>query len=263
MQAVATKLLNWKKPCKKVRKVDIYDIFFSFNSATLRPESDETLTIIADLLNKHPDWKLAIGGHTDSIASDSFNLDLSNRRAAAVKTALVERFKIADNRLSTQGYGEASPRDTNDTLEGRARNIAWAWQQRKYMADATAVRLTREPDGLSAALSALSHANTSLLSSAWASHLCVVAPQQAAGMIVSVFPSVERRLAALVRMGASKQPVAVPTAAPLWAKLLVGGLLVVMAGLVAVLLPLLVMASTMLTMLFTIMPIAILHALLR
>lgn len=141
--------------------------------------------------------------------------------------------------------------------------IAWAWQQRKYMADATAVRLTREPDGLSAALSALSRANTSLLSSAWASHLCVVAPQQAAGMMVSIFPSLERRLAALVRMGASNQPLVVPTAAPLWAKLLVGGLLVVMAGLVAVLLPLLVMASTMLTMLFTIMPIALLHAVLR
>lgn len=142
--------------------------------------------------------------------------------------------------------------------------IAWAWQQRKYMADATAVRLTREPDGLSAALSALSQANTFLLSSVWASHLCVIAPQQTAGMMVSVFPSVERRLAALVRMGASKQPLAAPPpAAPLWAKLLVGGLLVVMVGLVAVLLPLLVMASTMLTMLFTIMPIAILHALLR
>jgi Zn-dependent protease with chaperone function len=142
--------------------------------------------------------------------------------------------------------------------------IAWAWQQRKYMADATAVRLTREPDGLSAALSALSQANTSLLSSAWASHLCVVAPQRAAGMIIAVFPAVERRLAALVRMGASQQPQTEPTAVtPLWATLLVGALLVVMAGLVAVLLPLLVMASTMLTMLFTIMPIAILHALLR
>jgi hypothetical protein len=132
------------------------------------------------------------------------------------------------------------------------------------MADATAVRLTREPDGLSAALSALSQANTSLLSSAWASHLCVVAPQRAAGMIIAVFPAVERRLAALVRMGASQQPQTEPTAVtPLWATLLVGALLVVMAGLVAVLLPLLVMASTMLTMLFTIMPIAILHALLR
>ncbi|UJS24551.1 OmpA family protein [Thiothrix winogradskyi] len=116
------KAAELEKALQEGEKVDIYDIFFSFNSATLRPESDETLHIIADLLNKRPDWKLAIGGHTDSIASDSFNLDLSNRRAIAVKTALVERFKIADNRLSTQGYGEASPRDTNDTLEGRARN---------------------------------------------------------------------------------------------------------------------------------------------
>jgi len=116
------KAAELEKALQAGEKVDIYDIFFSFNSATLRPESDETLNTIADLLNKHPDWKLAIGGHTDSIASDSFNLDLSNRRAAAVKTALVERFKITDNRLSTQGYGEASPRDTNDTLEGRARN---------------------------------------------------------------------------------------------------------------------------------------------
>ena len=116
------KAAELEKALQEGEKVDIYDIFFSFNSATLRPESDETLTLIADLLNKHPDWKLAIGGHTDSIASDTFNLDLSNRRAAAVKAALVERFKIVDARLSTQGYGEASPRDTNDTLEGRARN---------------------------------------------------------------------------------------------------------------------------------------------
>lgn len=118
----SNKAAELEKALQAGEKVDIYDIFFSFNSATLRPESDETLMLIADLLGKHPDWKLAIGGHTDSIASDTFNLDLSNRRAAAVKTALVERFKIADKRLSTQGYGEASPRDTNDTLEGRARN---------------------------------------------------------------------------------------------------------------------------------------------
>ena len=116
------KAAELEKALQEGDKVDIYDIFFSFNSATLRPESDETLHVIANLLNKHPDWKLAIGGHTDSIASDSFNLDLSNRRAAAVRTALVERFKIADNRLSAQGYGEANPRDSNDSLEGRARN---------------------------------------------------------------------------------------------------------------------------------------------
>lgn len=142
--------------------------------------------------------------------------------------------------------------------------IGLAWQQRKYMADATAVRLTREPDGLSGALSALSHANTSLLSSAWANHLCVVAPQQEVGMIVSVFPSVEKRLVALIRMGANKQLLTVPqSASPLWVKALIGSLLVVMAALIAVLLPLLVMASAMLSIFFTIIPVAILHTLLR
>jgi Zn-dependent protease with chaperone function len=142
--------------------------------------------------------------------------------------------------------------------------ISLAWQQRKYMADATAVRLTREPDGLSAALSALSHANTSLLSSAWANHLCVVAPQQEMGVIVSVFPSVEKRLVALIRMGANKQLLTVPqSASPWWVKALIGSLLVVMAALVAVLLPLLVMASAMLSIFFTIIPVAIVHTLLR
>ena len=142
--------------------------------------------------------------------------------------------------------------------------IGLAWQQRKYMADATAVRLTREPDGLSGALSALSHANTSLLSSAWANHLCVVAPQQEMGVIVSVFPSVEKRLVALIRMGANKQLLTVPqSASPLWVKALIGSLLVVMAALIAVLLPLLVMASAMLSIFFTIIPVAILHTLLR
>lgn len=116
------KAAELEKALQAGEKVDLYEIFFSFNSAILRPESDETLITLADLLNKHPDWKLAIGGHTDSIASDSFNLDLSSRRAAAVKTALVERFNIAETRLSTQGYGESQPRASNDTLEGRAHN---------------------------------------------------------------------------------------------------------------------------------------------
>jgi Zn-dependent protease with chaperone function len=141
--------------------------------------------------------------------------------------------------------------------------IAWAWQQRKYMADATAVRLTREPDGLSSALLALNSANTSLLSGAWASHLCVVA-SQGSRMVVPIFPSVERRISALVRMGASQQALpAPPPASPLWAKLLIGVLLVVLAGLMAMLIPLLVLVSTMMTGMFTILPTAFLHALLR
>ena len=60
--------------------------------------------------------------HTDNIAGDAFNLDLSKRRAAAVKDDLVERFGIDAARLSTDGHGRSQPADTNDTTEGRARN---------------------------------------------------------------------------------------------------------------------------------------------
>ena len=76
----------------------------------------------SEVLRRNPDWKLSVEGHTDAIASEQYNLDLSARRAAAVRTALGSRFGIAAARLTTAGLGESSPRDRNDTLEGRARN---------------------------------------------------------------------------------------------------------------------------------------------
>jgi len=102
--------------------IDVYDIFFSFNSDEIREESEPTLSELGDLLRRHADWKLSIAGHTDGIASDAFNLDLSKRRAAAVKKALVAKFGVDPNRLTTGGYGKSRPRDTNETPEGRARN---------------------------------------------------------------------------------------------------------------------------------------------
>jgi outer membrane protein OmpA-like peptidoglycan-associated protein len=103
-------------------RADVYDIYFDFNSDRIREESDSTLQDIVTVLTRHPDWKLAIEGHTDSIASDRFNLELSQRRAAAVKTALTGRFAIDGARLTSAGYGESRPKDRNDTPEGRARN---------------------------------------------------------------------------------------------------------------------------------------------
>jgi outer membrane protein OmpA-like peptidoglycan-associated protein len=103
-------------------KVDIYSIFFSFNSDVIRQESEPVLKDIADVLKKHPDWRLGVNGHTDGIGTDQFNLDLSKRRAAAVKDALVKRHGIDAQRLVTSGFGKSQPKDTNDTIEGRAHN---------------------------------------------------------------------------------------------------------------------------------------------
>jgi len=100
----------------------IYGIYFSFNRADIRPESKLVLDEIATALKAHPDWKLRVDGHTDGIGNDAANLDLSKRRAAAVKTALVSQYGIDGDRLTTGGSGESSPQATNDTPEGRARN---------------------------------------------------------------------------------------------------------------------------------------------
>ena len=83
---------------------------------------EPVLKEIAQAMADKPDWKLTITGHTDNIGGHKYNLDLSQRRAAAVKQAVVERYHVNPGRLSTGGDGDFNPVDTNDTLEGRARN---------------------------------------------------------------------------------------------------------------------------------------------
>jgi outer membrane protein OmpA-like peptidoglycan-associated protein len=104
------------------KKVEIYGIYFNFASDRLKAESTPVLQEIARVMQAHPDWKLSVSGHTDNIGGNAYNLDLSQRRTAAVKQALVTEYSIAPERLATDGYGASRPVDTNDTLEGRARN---------------------------------------------------------------------------------------------------------------------------------------------
>ncbi len=106
----------------KKKKVLIYGIYFDFASDRLKRESTPVFKEIAEVMQRHPDWKLAVGGHTDNVGGDTYNLALSKRRAAAVKQELVTRYNIAPDQLTTDGYGESRPVDRNDTLEGRARN---------------------------------------------------------------------------------------------------------------------------------------------
>jgi outer membrane protein OmpA-like peptidoglycan-associated protein len=104
------------------KPVNVYGIYFDFNSAKIKPESESVLRQIADIMRKNPDWKLSVSGYTDNIGGDKANLALSQRRAAAVKEALVTRYQIAPGRLASSGYGASSPIESNATLEGRARN---------------------------------------------------------------------------------------------------------------------------------------------
>lgn len=102
--------------------LELSGIYFAFASATLRTESDETLVQLAQALKAFPSWRFRIEGHTDAIGNDASNLTLSKRRAEAVRGALVTRFDVPAAQLTTDGYGEKRPRQTNDTDVGRARN---------------------------------------------------------------------------------------------------------------------------------------------
>jgi outer membrane protein OmpA-like peptidoglycan-associated protein len=103
------------------KPVDIYGIYFAYNSAEIRPQSDSTLDAIAAMMKREPAWKLNVTGHTDNVGGDASNLALSERRSASVKAALVARGIVA-SRLETGGSGASSPKATNATLEGRAQN---------------------------------------------------------------------------------------------------------------------------------------------
>ncbi|MDB4881319.1 MAG: OmpA/MotB protein [Gemmatimonadetes bacterium] len=111
-----------EKQLAKDKHVDVYGIYFDFASDSLRPESAPILHEIATALAGHPEWKVTITGHTDSIGGSASNLDLSRRRSARVRRALVEQYRTDSLRISTSGSGDSQPKDVNTTPEGRARN---------------------------------------------------------------------------------------------------------------------------------------------
>ena len=103
-------------------RVATQGIYFDTGSDRVRPESSPTLKEIAAMLTDHPDLKLLIEGHTDNIGAAAANPSLSERRAAAVRLALTEGYAIANDRLTTKGFGASKPAGGNDTLEGRQNN---------------------------------------------------------------------------------------------------------------------------------------------
>jgi len=113
--------------CNKVagtRVVDVVELKteFDFNKATVRPASHQRIKDAADYMKRHPDVDAIIEGHTDSIGSDKYNMDLSQRRAESVKKYMIDKFGISPSRLTAKGYGESKPIADNNTDEGRQRN---------------------------------------------------------------------------------------------------------------------------------------------
>ncbi|MDX1605708.1 MAG: OmpA family protein [Candidatus Competibacterales bacterium] len=97
------------------------EVLFDFDSAALKPQFMPTLNEIARILNQDPRSTVTVVGHTDSTGSDSYNMNLSQRRAQSVANYLSSH-GVSPNRLYAQGMGESQPRASNDTPQGRAQN---------------------------------------------------------------------------------------------------------------------------------------------
>lgn len=99
-----------------------FEVNFAFGESTLQPRATRTLDAVGKVLQRYPDLRLEIGGHTDAIGTEAFNQRLSEARAEAVRTYLIDRFDLSPDRLVARGYGESQPVASNDERSGRALN---------------------------------------------------------------------------------------------------------------------------------------------
>jgi outer membrane protein OmpA-like peptidoglycan-associated protein len=97
------------------------DVLFDTGRSELNPGAGIKMNQLAQFLTEHPDRRVEVDGFTDSVGSDAYNDDLSERRANSVKAAIVSR-GIDPSRINTQGYGKAYPVASNSDSGGRQLN---------------------------------------------------------------------------------------------------------------------------------------------
>lgn len=101
--------------------ITLGEVVFDTNKAQLKSGGMRNVQKVADFLKKYPERKAMIEGFTDSRGSDSHNQSLSDKRASAVRTALLE-MGITPERITSRGYGESFPVASNDNTTGRQMN---------------------------------------------------------------------------------------------------------------------------------------------
>jgi len=95
---------------------------FASGSSAIRPENFELLTKTQQAIREFPEWHIEVQGHTDSQGDDQKNQELSQKRAEAVRTYLLQNMNLSDDMISAVGLGESQPLASNDTASGRAAN---------------------------------------------------------------------------------------------------------------------------------------------
>jgi outer membrane protein OmpA-like peptidoglycan-associated protein len=108
-------------PLEVGQKVLLNNLFFDYKKSIIQPESYPELRRMADVLRRNQTTRIMIGGHTDDVGSDDYNLELSKERAEAVLEYFVAQ-GVQRSQIETQGFGKSQPVAPNDNNEGRQRN---------------------------------------------------------------------------------------------------------------------------------------------
>lgn len=106
---------------EEVARIEL-NVEFAFDSAEVPAAYFDEIRRVSDFMQANEDTVAALGGHTDNIGAEEYNQDLSERRAAAVRQVLIDRFDISPARITSTGYGESQPVASNATAAGRERN---------------------------------------------------------------------------------------------------------------------------------------------
>jgi outer membrane protein OmpA-like peptidoglycan-associated protein len=110
-----------KKETQILFQKALQGIQFETGKAIIKPISFPILNSIAKVMRDNPEYKLNIGGHTDNVGEDAMNLTLSENRASSVANYLIEK-GTDPMRITSQGFGETVPVNTNNSIKGRTRN---------------------------------------------------------------------------------------------------------------------------------------------
>jgi len=120
LRSLVTEITNLRETSRGI-VISLSDILFDVNQSTLKAGAAQNIARISTVLKQYPDKQIAVEGHTDSDGSDSYNQDLSDRRAAAVREALVAG-GVNASMITSRGFGESQPVATNATPVGKQQN---------------------------------------------------------------------------------------------------------------------------------------------
>ncbi len=106
---------------EEVSRIELL-VNFDFDRSEVKPEYFSEIEEVVNFMRQYPDVVAELEGYTDSRGTEPYNLGLSERRAAAVRQVMIDRFNVQASRVSAKGFGESQPVATNDTDAGRDQN---------------------------------------------------------------------------------------------------------------------------------------------